>query len=89
MFFNRSAKIKEICLQYAIPLTSYYRLVQAYRLWGPWAVIPANLPGKETMSSETRVSNPIYGLLPAKVKGFDALAELALESCLRRSVAAA
>jgi starch phosphorylase len=33
----------------------------------------------ETMSSETRVSNPIYDLLPAEVKGFDSLAELALD----------
>ena len=31
------------------------------------------------MSKETRVSHPIYGLLPTGVKGFDSLAELALD----------
>ena len=56
LFFEGSAKTKEICLQYAISPTSYYRLVHEYRLFGPWAVIPANLPGKETMSSETELN---------------------------------
>jgi starch phosphorylase len=31
------------------------------------------------MSSEKRVSHPLYGLLPADVEGFDALSELALD----------
>ncbi|MGO9659999.1 MAG: alpha-glucan family phosphorylase [Acidimicrobiales bacterium] len=31
------------------------------------------------MSKQARASHPIYGLLPTKVKGFDALAELALD----------
>ena len=56
LFFNRSAAIKEICLQFAMSPTSYYRLVEEYRLFGPWAVIPANLPGKETMSSGTELN---------------------------------
>ena len=56
LFFDRSLGIKEICLQYGVAPTSYYRLVQDYRLFGPWAVIPANLPGKEAMSSETELS---------------------------------
>lgn len=56
LFFDRSKGIKETCLQYGIAPTSYYRLVQGYRLFGPWAVIPANLPGKESMSSETELT---------------------------------
>jgi hypothetical protein len=56
LFFNRSAGIKEICLQYGISATSYYRLVDEYRLFGPWAIIPANLPGKEAMSSATELN---------------------------------
>ena len=32
----------------------------------------------ETMSKQTRVSQPIYSLLPTKVEGFESLAELAL-----------
>ena len=47
---------KEICLQYGISATSYYRLVDEYRLFGPWAIIPANLPGKEAMSSATELN---------------------------------
>ncbi len=31
------------------------------------------------MSKQTRVSHPIYGLLPVEVEGFDSLAELALD----------
>ena len=31
------------------------------------------------MSAQTRVSHPIYGLLPTEVEGFDSLAELALD----------
>ena len=31
------------------------------------------------MSKQTRVSHPIYGLLPMEVAGFDLLAELALD----------
>ena len=31
------------------------------------------------MSKQTRVSHPIYSLLPTEVDGFDALAELALD----------
>ena len=49
IFFNQSAGIKEVCLQYGISPTSFYRLIKDYRLFGPWAVIPGNLPGKETM----------------------------------------
>jgi hypothetical protein len=56
LFFNRSAGIKEICLQYGISATSYYRLVDEYRLFGPWAIIPANLPGKEALSSATELN---------------------------------
>ncbi len=47
------------------------------------------------MSDQARVSHPIYNLLPTEIEGFDSLAELALdhalvvESCHRRSVAAA
>jgi glycogen phosphorylase len=34
---------------------------------------------KETLSNQTRVSHPIYNLLPAGIEGFDSLAELALD----------
>jgi len=56
IFFHQSDKIKEVCLQYGISPTTYYRMVKDYRLFGPWSVIPGNLPGKETMSNETELS---------------------------------
>jgi hypothetical protein len=51
-----SGSVKQVCLRYGISPTSYYRMVKDYRLFGPWAVIPANIPGKETMSAETELS---------------------------------
>ena len=62
IFFNQSAGIKEVCLQYGISPTSFYRLIKDYRLFGPWAVIPGNLPGKETMSNETELSIVLHKL---------------------------
>lgn len=56
IFFHPSVGVKDVCLQYGISPTSYYRLAKDYRLFGPWAVIPGNLPGKETMSNETELS---------------------------------
>src|ERR1035437_927570 len=38
-----------------------------------------NTFGGATMSKQTRVSHPIYNLLPTEVEGFDSLAELALD----------
>lgn len=56
MFFKPSVGIKEFGLQFGISPTSCYRLIKEYGTFGPWAVIPANLPGKETMSNETELS---------------------------------
>jgi len=53
IFFNPSVGIKQCGLQFGISPTSYYRLIKDYRIIGPWAVIPGNLPGKEAMSDET------------------------------------
>ncbi len=52
LFYNPNTKIKERSVQYGIAPTSYYRLVNDYRQWGPWAVIPASQPGKDAASSE-------------------------------------
>ena len=56
IFYHPSVGVKETCMQFGISPTSYYRLVKDYRVFGPWAVIPGNLPGKETMSNETELS---------------------------------
>ncbi len=52
LFFNPKAKIYETCVRLNISLTTYYRLVQEYRLYGPWAVVPANSYGKSDSISE-------------------------------------
>jgi starch phosphorylase len=41
--------------------------------------VDANVTKGEPMSKQTRVSHPIYGLLPTEIEGFDSLAELALD----------
>lgn len=56
LFYQPFLGVKEACLQFGISPTSYYRLVKDYRLFGPWAVIPGNLPGKKTMSHETELN---------------------------------
>src|SRR5487761_1365906 len=35
--------------------------------------------GATTMSKDTRIAHPLYGLLPTEIEGFDSLAELALD----------
>jgi hypothetical protein len=62
VFFHPNGSIKLVCLRHSISPTSYYRLVKEYRLFGPWAVIPANMPGKESMSDETELSIIMYKL---------------------------
>ena len=56
LFYHPSVGIKEACLQFGVSPTSYYRLVKGYGVLGPWAIIPGNLPGKETMSNETELN---------------------------------
>jgi transposase-like protein len=60
--FMRAGSVKDVCLRYGISPTSYYRLVKDYRLFGPWALIPANMPGKDTMSSQTELSIILHKL---------------------------
>ena len=62
LFYQPSLGIKDACLQFGISPTSYYRLVKDYRVFGPWAVIPGNLPGKETMSNETELNIILHKL---------------------------
>ncbi|WP_155310839.1 hypothetical protein [Desulfosarcina ovata] len=62
IFLQSSNAVKLVCLSYGLSLTSYYRLVKDYRLFGPWALIPANTPGKDTMSDETELSIVLHKL---------------------------
>ena len=55
IFYNPSAGIGEFGLRFGISPTSYYRMIKDYRIFGPWAVIPGNLPGKEAMAGETEL----------------------------------
>jgi hypothetical protein len=55
IFFHPKKKTGEICLQYGISLSSYYRLIEDYREFGPWAVIAAPSYGKEVVSKELQL----------------------------------
>ena len=52
LFFNPKPKVYETCVRFNISLTTYYRLIEEYRLYGPWAIIPANSYGKSDSISE-------------------------------------
>jgi len=47
LFYNPLAKPKELCVRYGISTTSYYRLINDYKLYGPWAIISAPSYGKQ------------------------------------------
>ncbi len=56
VLFHGAGTIRDICKRFGMAQTSYYRIVRDYRLFGPWAVIPANMPGKESMKAETELN---------------------------------
>ncbi len=55
-FYDPAISAKATCFRFGVAPASYYRLLKEYRLFGPWAIIPAHLPGKEAMGSETELS---------------------------------
>ncbi len=52
LFFNRKARVYETCIRLNIPMTTYYRLIKEYRLYGPWAIVSANAYGKKDSISD-------------------------------------
>ena len=54
--YDPSIEIKTACLRFGIAPANYYRLVKEYHLYGPWAIISANQPGKDIMNSDTELS---------------------------------
>ena len=52
LFFNHKAKVYETCIRLNIAVTTYYRLIKEYRLYGPWAIISANAYGKKDSISD-------------------------------------
>ena len=52
LFFNSNAKVYDTCIRLNIPVTTYYRLIKEYRLYGPWAIISANAYGKKNSISD-------------------------------------
>lgn len=55
-FYDPAIKANVTYFRFGVAPASYYRLLKEYRLFGPWAIIPAHLPGKEAMGSETELS---------------------------------
>ena len=56
LFFNPKATLKAVCFQYGISLPTGYRLIEEYKLYGLWAVIPAPSSGKQTLSAELKTT---------------------------------
>ena len=56
LFYNPKAIVKEVCFQYGISLPTYYRLIDDYKQYGLWAVIPAPSSGKQTLSAELKTT---------------------------------
>ena len=52
LFYDSNAKPKDTCLRYGVSQTSYYRLIEEYRVLGPWAVLSAPSYGKELTSAD-------------------------------------
>ncbi len=52
LHYNHNAKVPEVCMQYGIAQTSYYRLREDYRLFGPWAIIAAPSYGRDSISED-------------------------------------
>lgn len=56
LFYAPKAKAGEVCARHGVARTTYYRLVEAYRAYGPWGVIGSPLPGKEGLSEELQLN---------------------------------
>ncbi len=55
LFFDPGAKLIDTCARHHLPVSNYYRLADEYRLYGPWAVIPAPLPGREGLAVDKQL----------------------------------
>jgi hypothetical protein len=56
LFFNRKGKVQQTCLRLNIPMSTYYRVANEYRQYGPWAIISANAYGKkDSISAELQL----------------------------------
>ena len=54
LFSDPKAQSKSACMRYIIPHATFYRLLDDYRYFGPWALISARSAGKTaSISSET------------------------------------
>lgn len=59
LYHNPLAKPKVLCMEYGISLTSYYRLIEDYKWYGPWAIVSAPSFGKSASIAEETELNII------------------------------
>ncbi len=72
IFYEKKANIRDLCTQHGISMTSYYRLIDDYMLYGPWAIIPAAHLGKQSgISEETELSILLHKLKHPKESAAD------------------
>ena len=56
LYFTAKSTAPKVCFRFGISMPTYYRLIADYKLYGPWAVIPALSPGKQSLSSELQLA---------------------------------
>ncbi len=56
LFYKPRSKPKNLCMQYGMSLPGYYRLINEYKLFGPWAIMSAPSHGNQgSISGETEL----------------------------------
>jgi len=55
LYFNKKESFGEICTRHGISRQTTYRLIEDYKIYGPWAIIPAQSAGREYMSPEIHI----------------------------------
>lgn len=56
LFFNPEEKLNKTCMRFGINISTFYRLLDEYKLYGHWAFIPGYSHGKEGVSPELQLS---------------------------------
>ena len=56
LFYNSKSTVNQACTKFGITPATFYRLVADYKVFGPWAIIPALSNGKEGMSASLQLT---------------------------------
>jgi len=56
MFYHSDSTVNQACNKFGITPATFYRLITDYKVFGPWAIIPAFSNGKEGMSANLQLT---------------------------------